>query len=196
VVSLASRERASEDEYLARERTSTSKHEYVNGEIIAMAGASPEHNLVAGNITAALGQRLRDRPSLVLPSDQRVHVRATKMRAYPDVVVVCGPPEIDAKDGMSVLNPLVLFEVLSESTEAYDRGAKFAHYQRLLTLQEYVLVSVEERRVEHYRRLEGGQWLLTVWASMDGALKLPALDAEVPLTEIFAKLELFGPPRG
>jgi Uma2 family endonuclease len=188
-VSLAPRERISEDEYLARERASATKNEYVNGEVIAMSGASLGHNLVAANLTGSLRERLRDRPCFVLPSDQRLYVRATRMRAYPDVTVVCGTPEMDDKDRMSVLNPVVLVEVLSPS-EAFDRGAKFAHYRHVVSLQEYVLVSVEDRRVEHYRRLEGGQWLLTEVVAPTATVQFPALGVDLPLSEIFAKLDL------
>jgi Uma2 family endonuclease len=192
VVEPGQRQRASEAEYLAREQTSSTKHEYINGEIVAMSGATPEHNLVAANITGVLRERLRDRPCLVLSSDQRVHVRATKLRCYPDVTVVCGPIERDAIDSMAIVNPVVIVEVLSETTEAYDRGAKFAHYRHLSTLMEYVLVSPADRRVEHYRRLESAQWLLSEVTGPEASLTLPALGLAVPLAEIFAKLDLLG----
>jgi Uma2 family endonuclease len=183
-----------EEEYLARERASDTKHEYVNGELVAMAGASPEHNLVAGNIAGTLGDRLRDRPCVVFPSDQRLHVAATGIYAYPDVMVVCGRPERAPLDRATIVNPVVIFEVLSDSTEAFDRGAKFAHYRHLPSLREYVLVAIESRRVEHYRRLEGGQWLLSEAEGMTGVLALPALGVDLPLAETFAKLELLDPP--
>jgi Uma2 family endonuclease len=192
VVEPGQRQRASEAEYLAREQTSSTKHEYINGEIVAMSGATPEHNLVAMTLAAALVERLRDRPCLVLSSDQRVHVRATKLRCYPDVTVVCGPIERDAIDSMAIVNPVVIVEVLSETTEAYDRGAKFAPYRHLSTLMEYVLVSPADRRVEHYRRLESAQWLLSEVTAPEASLTLPALDLAVPLSEIFAKLDLLG----
>jgi Uma2 family endonuclease len=192
VVEPGQRQRASEAEYLAREQTSSTKHEYINGEIVAMSGATPEHNLVAMTLAAALVERLRDRPCLVLSSDQRVHVRATKLRCYPDVTVVCGPIERDAIDSMAIVNPVVIVEVLSETTEAYDRGAKFAHYRHLSTLMEYVLVSPADRRVEHYRRLESAQWLLSEVTGPEASLTLPALGLAVPLAEIFAKLDLLG----
>jgi Uma2 family endonuclease len=194
LVTLAHGQRASEDEYLVLERASETKHEYVNGEIVAMAGASPRDNLVAANITGALRDRLRDRPCLVLPSDQRVHVSATGLRAYPDVTVVCGRPELDKQDTMAIVNPMVIFEVLSESTEAFDRGAKFAHYRHLSSLSEYVLVSLEDRRIEHYRRLDGGQWLLSEVAGEGSRLALPVLDASIDLREVFEKLDLLEPP--
>jgi len=183
-------QRMSQEEYLARERASETKHEYVNGEMIAMAGAPPRHNLVAANITGALHQRLRARPCVVLQSDQRVRVSATGLYTYPDVTVVCGRPELHAQDPMTILNPLVIFEVLSDSTEAYDRGAKFAHYRHLPSLAEYILVSPTERRVEHYKRLEAGHWLLTECEGPASALALPVLEVEITLAEIFEKLDL------
>jgi Uma2 family endonuclease len=175
---------------LAQERASQVKHEYVNGELAAMAGASPQHNLVAANIAGALREQLRDRPCLVLPSDQRVYVPSTGLYAYPDVTVVCGQPEFHAKDDWVLLNPIVIFEVPSESTEAFDRGAKFAHYRHLDSLVEYVLVAVGERRVEHYRRLDPAQWLLTSHETPGASVVLPALDLALPLAQIFEKLEL------
>src|ERR1700722_5245267 len=149
--------RVTVDEYLARERVSETKHELLNGVVVAMAGASPRHALITSNITVALGNALRSRPCLVLSSDQRVAVEATALCTYPDVTVVCERPRFDTKDAHTLLNPLVIVEVLSDSTEAYDRGAKFAHYRSVPSLAEYVLVAQSERKVEHYRRLEGGQ---------------------------------------
>jgi Uma2 family endonuclease len=189
-VGPAPRAQLSEDEYLARERASATKHEYIDGEVIDMSGALPRHNLVSGNIAGVLRDRLRDRPCFVLASDQRIHVAATRMYAYPDVTVVCGRPELAPGDRATIVNPVVIFEVLSDSTEAYDRGAKFAHYRHLASLREYLLVSIDARRVEHYRRLDGGQWLLTEVTGPGAAVALPVLDIEIPLAEVFAKLDL------
>jgi Uma2 family endonuclease len=190
-VDPAGRERLSEDEYLARERASETKHEYVNGELVAMAGASRRHNLIAANVAASLASRLRDRPCVVLASDQRVAISRTRLYAYPDVTVVCGRPESHPKDPETIVNSTVLIEVLSEATERYDRGAKFAHYQRLESLRHYLMISQSERRVEHYARLPSGQWLLTVQEE-DGAIPLEALGVDLPLEEVFAKLDLLG----
>lgn len=182
-------ERLSEDEYLVRERGSETKHEYVNGELVAMAGGSRRHNLIAANVAAALSGRLRDRPCVVLNSDQRVAVQRTRLYAYPDVTVVCGRPESHPKDAETITNPTLVVEVLSERTERYDRGAKFAHYQRLESLRHYVMISQSERRVEHYARLPSGQWLLTVHEET-GSVPLDALGIELPLDDVFTKLEL------
>jgi Uma2 family endonuclease len=186
--------RVTADEYLARERVSDTKHELVNGVVVAMAGASPRHVAIAGNVTGALRDLLRAGPCLVLPVDLRVAVEATGLYTYPDVTVVCDRPRFDPKDENTLTNPLVIVEVLSDSTEAYDRGAKFAHYQSVPSLAEYLLVAQAERRVEHFRRLESGQWLLTVYQGDDATVTLPALSAELPLREIYMKLDLLEEP--
>lgn len=182
----------SEDEYLALERASDEKHEFVNGELIAMAGASARHNLIAGNVIRALGNRLAGR-CLVFPSDQRVHTRTTSLYAYPDVTVVCGRPEFHPKDGLVVVNPSLLVEVLSETTEAWDRGAKAAHYRQLPSLQAYVLVSQAERRVEIFRRGEHGEWILSEYQD-DAVAVVPPLGIELPLDEVYRGVELLAPP--
>jgi Uma2 family endonuclease len=178
-----------EEEYLQAERRSSIKSEWRKGRVLAMSGGSPRHNLIAGNVLAALKAALRGRRCLVLPSDQRVHVAATGTYTYPDVTVTCEKPQFHAKDRDSLTNPKVVVEVLSRSTEAHDRGAKFADSQSIPSLQEYVIVAQAERRVEHFRKLETGQWLLTVIEG-DGVLALPGLDCQVPLAEIYADLEL------
>ncbi len=190
-MSTAPRERLTETQYLARERAAEEKHEYVNGEMVAMAGAKPRHNLLATNLTVCLGSRLRGGPCLTLNSDQRVHVSATGLYAYPDITVVCGHPEFRSDEPMVLLNPTLVVEVASQSTGDYDRGAKFAHYRRLPSLGEYVVVSTVERRVEHFRRLETGQWLMTEYT--EGAVALPALGIAVPIDEIYADIERLPP---
>jgi Uma2 family endonuclease len=185
----ARRQVVSAQAYLEREYGSETKHEYLRGEILAMADASPRHNLIASNVVRSIGNSLRGRPCVVLGSDQRIKVPATDLYTYPDVAVICGRPKTDPLDESTLVNPLLVAEVLSDSTEAYDRGAKFAHYRNLPSLREYLLVSQKERRVEHYRLLEPGQWLLTEYAG-DAAMPLPTLGIELPLAEIYDKLEL------
>ncbi|HEY2516205.1 MAG TPA: Uma2 family endonuclease [Polyangiaceae bacterium] len=132
-------ERVSPAEYLAFERRSEQKHEYSRGRVFAMAGASPKHNLVGANLLGALRDKLRAQPSVVLPSDQHVYVEATDLGTYPDVVVFCGAAKYHGEFPQSLVNPSILVEVLSPSTEAYDRGAKFDHYAQIESLREYVL---------------------------------------------------------
>jgi Uma2 family endonuclease len=178
------------DEYLERERRSETKHELVHGVAVAMAGGTPKHNAIAANVIGALKQRLRGRRCVVFPSDQRVHVAATGLFTYPDVTVVCDTPRFHPNGRDTLINPRLVAEVLSSSTEAYDRGAKFAHYPSIASLEEYVLVSQTSERVEHYRRLETGQWLLTVNEGGDTVLVLPGLGCEIGLAEIYEGLEL------
>ena len=148
------------EEYLALERKASCKSEYVNGQIIAMTRASRIHNLIAGNFYRDASQQLRGRPCEAYISDMRVKVRHTGLYTYPDVVVVCGETRFEDVDNDTLLNPTVIVEVLSASTEAYDRGEKFAHYRRLESLQEYVLVAQDKVRMEHYAQ-QGAQWLLS-----------------------------------
>jgi len=186
--------RASEDEYIARERESETKSELVNGLIVAMAGGSPKHNAIAGNVLGALRSLLKTKPCIAFPSDQRVHIEATGMYAYPDVTVACGQPRFHPKFNDTLVNPKLLVEVLSPSTEAYDRGAKFAHYRTIPSLAEILFVSQDERCVEHYQRLESGQWLLTEYKGDEAIVSLPALECALPLSEIYEKTELLDQP--
>jgi Uma2 family endonuclease len=180
-------------EYLAFETSSDRKHEYLAGRIFAMAGASPKHNLVCGNIIRALGERLRARRCAVMPSDQHVYVQATGLGTYPDVTVLCGPGQLHKDFPQSLVNPSILVEVLSVSTEAYDRGAKFDHYRRIETLREYVLVSTDRLAVDHYLQEADGTWRLTVSRGLDAQLRLPSVDATVPLSEIYENIDLVAP---
>jgi len=147
-------------EYLALEARSETKHELVNGEIFAMAGGTVEHGRLAASVIGELRVALRGHPCSVLSSDVRVRVLATGLTTYPDASVVCGRLEVDAAERNTVTNPVVLVEVLSDSTEAYDRNDKLAHYRRIPSLRDYLLVSQHERRIEHYRRNDDGSWTL------------------------------------
>jgi Uma2 family endonuclease len=151
-------------EYLAFEATSDTKHEYVNGEVFAMAGGTIIHGALTAAMSAALSNALRDRPCRILSSDVRVRSKATGLSTYADVTVVCHKIEVDDDDPHGVLNPSLIVEVLSDSTEAYDRGAKAAHYRRIASLREYVLVSQGEPLIEVYRRNERRKWELFVEA--------------------------------
>jgi len=151
-------------EYLAFEAQSDAKHEYLNGEVLAMAGGTITHGALTAAVITALSSALRDRRCRVLSSDVRVRVKATGLATYPDVSVVCQQIETDDDDRHGVLNPSVIVEVLSDSTEAYDRGAKAAHYRRIPSLREDVLVSQREPLIEVHRRNERGNWELVVEA--------------------------------
>lgn len=193
-MSEAPQRHVTEAEYLALERTSEVRHEYVNGEMHAMAGGTPLHAAIAANLTAALRVALRGSDCGVASSDLRVHVRATGFYTYPDLTVVCGRVERHPEDDTVILNPTLVAEVLSPSTEAYDRGAKFRHYERIQTLAEYLLVAADGRRLEHFRRLPTGQWLRTVVDASDEGdhvLELPSVRASIRLEDVTDGLDIF-----
>lgn len=176
-----------DDEYLEREARSSNKHEFRRGEIYAMAGGTPMHCLVCGNVIGALKSLARPRGCRVFTSDLRIHVPATGTYTYPDASVVCGPPETAEKDRNSLVNPLVLVEVLSASTEDYDRGDKFDDYRSIPSLREVLFLSLRERLVQHHRRVEGDRWLLS--EHRDGAIELPALGGVILLEDLYENVD-------
>jgi Uma2 family endonuclease len=146
------------EDYRRFEEATDARHEYLHGQILAMAGGTPEHAALATAIIGLLERRLAGRPCYPFSSDLRVRVRATGLATYPDVTVICGELERDPDDPNAAVNPTLLVEVLSSSTEDYDRGEKSAHYQKVASLREYLLVSHRERRVERRRRKGTGEW--------------------------------------
>lgn len=158
------RQRHTFPEYLALEAISPVKHEFYGGHVWAMAGGSPDHARVAVNVSTALANQLRSQPCSVFSSDLRVRVQATGLTTYPDVSVVCGALVSDPEDpgGNTVINPVVIIEVLSPSTEDYDRGEKLAHYKMIPSLRDIVFVAHEERRLELWRRVDDDRWTLEV----------------------------------
>jgi Uma2 family endonuclease len=174
-------------EYLERERTAETKSEFFDGEIFAMAGANETHNLIASNVLFSLRLGLRGRRCRVYSSDMRVRT-PSGLYTYPDVTVVCGKPELEGGPQDVLLNPLILFEVLSPSTETYDRGRKFQNYQTIPSLKEYVLVSQDRRLVEHYVRQEGtNSWVLNSYT--DGEFRLPALGVTLAFEDLYEQVE-------
>ena len=174
-------------EYIALERKAAYKSEYLNGHIIAMAGASSKHNLIVGDIFYALYPQLIGRGCDIFTNDMRVRPSADDAYFYPDVVVVCGQQAFE-DDGLdTLLNPIVIVEVLSPSTGAYDRGEKFRRYQQLASLKEYVLVSQDKVWIEHHRR-HGAQWILSHYRTLEEVLLLPSIGCEVPLSDIYARV--------
>jgi Uma2 family endonuclease len=182
-----------ETEYLARERNADFRSEFYRGEMFAMAGASREHLLIAGNIARRAGNVFEDRPCEVYQADMRVKIRSSGLYTYPDVVIVCGEPRFE--DGVfdTLINPTVLFEVLSESTEAYDRGFKSAQYRSIPSLKEYVLVSQTEARCDRFVRQPDGSWLLRDVTGLDGTLHVEAVDLSLPMADIYRRVELPAP---
>lgn len=174
------------EEYLAFERTSEEKHEYYAGEIFAMSGASRNHNLIVMNTGTTLNSQLAQQPCEVYPSDMRVKVSNIKY-TYPDVSVVCGEPRFADSEFDTLLNPTIIVEVLSDSTENYDRGKKFEHYRTLESLQEYVLISQNEIHIEHYQRT-ASKWILSETKSVDDLIELPSIGGTLNLADIYRKI--------
>jgi Uma2 family endonuclease len=176
------------EEYLAFERKAETKNEYVNGEIFAMTGASRKHNLIAGNIIGELRQQLKGKPCEVYPGEMRVKAPVARSYVYPDVVVVCGEPEFEDGYLDTLLNPTIVVEVLSKSTESYNRLAKSAYYRTIESLSEYLLVSQEEYRVEQYVRQDDDRWLLSDVRTLEGMIELQSIGCSLALRDIFERI--------
>jgi Uma2 family endonuclease len=176
------------EQYLVRERLAQFRSEYHDGQIRAMSGASRPHNLITVNLSSEINGQLKGRPCEVYSADMRVHVHATGDYFYPDIVAVCGEPRFLDGEFDTLINPQLIVEILSPSTEAYDRGEKFAQYQRIESLRGYVLIAQDEIRVERLSR-QGDQWLLTTWDSAVGTLRLDSIDCDVRLSDIYAKVK-------
>lgn len=176
------------EEYFAFERESETKHEYFNGEIFAMAGASRKHNVIVANVISSLHAQLRKKPCEIYPSDMRVRVDKTDLYTYPDVSIVCGEQQF-TDDPFDVLtNPIVIIEILSPSTQDYDRVGKFHHYRALDSLQEYIMIAQEKYRIEHYVRQKNNQWLLTDIINPDAEIPLDSIDCSLLLSDIYEKV--------
>jgi Uma2 family endonuclease len=173
------------EEYLALEAKADTKHEYVAGVVYAMAGETPEHARLQARVIIALSAGLTGKPCEVYTSDLRVRIEATDRTTYPDVSVVCGPPETSPVDKNAITNPKVLVEVTSESTEADDRGEKFGHYRRISSLEEYVIVSGRLPHLEVWRRNERGRWELADEARAGGRVHLSSVDVALEVAAIY-----------
>lgn len=181
------------EEYLAFERASDEKHEFLDGEVYAMSGASREHNLITTNTSTAFNNALRQSPCEVYASDMRVKAPGTKGGyLYPDVVVVCGEVHLEDKHLDTLLNPTVIVEVLSSSTENFDRGAKFQHYRVLGSLQEYLLIAQDVAHIEHYvRREDGGTafgWLLADAKGLEAVVELRSVGCQLTLADVYNRV--------
>jgi Uma2 family endonuclease len=179
----------SPEEYLAIERNADVRSEYFRGEMFQMVGASRAHNLITSNIARELGNQLKGGPCDLYISDMRVKVSSTGLYTYPDVTVACGDIQFEDSHVDTLLNPTVIFEVLSPSTEAYDRGKKFERYRTIASLREYVLVAQDAVRIEHYVRQPDGGWLLTDLNRPEEVLELPSISCKLPLREIYARVD-------
>lgn len=184
-MSAAALARMTYAEYLLLEQRSDEKHEYLDGEIFAMAGGTPEHAALAMAIGRELGNALKGKPCRVFSSDLRIRIRSASACTYPDVAVVCGKLELDGDDQNSVLNPVLLVEVLSDATEAHDRGDKAMRYRQIASLREYVMVSHRAPRVEVHRRTPQGTWEIFDYRAGE-ALELRSIEASFPVDAIYA----------
>lgn len=180
--------RMTPEEYLKFERASEEKHEYFAGEIFAMSGASKNHNRITGTTSAALLAQVLERPCDVFSGDMRVKIHSTGLYTYPDISVVCGEPEFEDFEVDTLLNPSVIMEVLSPSTEAYDRGKKFYHYQTIPSLKEYLLISQDIIRIDHYI-LRGNEWVLSSAKTLGSVITLPSIDCTLRLSNVYKKVE-------
>ena len=181
------------EQYLEIERKAEYKSEYFAGEMFAMSGAKFEHVMMVGNITRELSEQLRSRQCFVLSADMRVRVTATGLYTYPDVAVVCGEPQLLDKELDTLLNPVLIVEVLSPSTEAYDRGRKFEHYRSIESLKEYLLVSSDRAHIDLFARQSDGRWLLTSADRLEETIELESVGCRLALAAVYEKVDLSKP---
>jgi Uma2 family endonuclease len=177
-------------QYLDRERIAEFRSEFYEGEMFAMAGASEVHNLIVANCIVVLGGQLKKRPCRVYPSDLKLFIRATGLFTYPDLMVICGESEFEFDRNDVIVNPNLLVEVLSDSTEGYDRGKKFLHYRAIPSLQEVVFIAQDRASVESYRRADDGQWILSASSHLDCDHHLTSIQCDLPLADVYDKVKL------
>ncbi|MDT7780697.1 MAG: hypothetical protein QOC99_3209 [Acidobacteriota bacterium] len=194
-MSFQSKSLLTPEEYLVIERKSEIKHEYFGGEVFALVGASRRHNRITANLIRILGNQLLDRPCNVYPSDMRVKVSATGKYTYPDVVVACDEEKFDDAENDTLLNPVVIIEVLSEATEAYDRGKKLEQYQNIESLKEYLLVAQEPYRIEQYVRQSDKEWRYSEHHQTEDIVQVSIIGCELALKDVYAKVERRGSHR-
>lgn len=187
-MSTVPKPRLSPEQYLATERAAEFRSEFFRGEMFAMVGASRKHNLIALSFASEIRQQLKDRNCEVYQSDMRVKVSKTGLYTYPDVVVACDQPRFEDKQVDTLLNPRVVVEVLSPSTELWDRGKKFEHYRTIESLREYVLIAQDHVLVERFAINAEGQWALFDYRTLDDTLVLDSISCRIKLSEIYARI--------
>jgi Uma2 family endonuclease len=175
-------------DYLALERRAETKSEYLNGHIYAMSGASRSHNRITFNLARRIGNQLAGSRCEGYVNDMRVKVSPTGLYTYPDVIVVCGEPRFEDADVDTLLNPKIIIEVLSDTTEAYDRGDKFAHYRALESLTGYLLVAQNEPRIEHFARQADRSWRYSVADGLEAAIEIATIDCVLQLAEVYERV--------
>ena len=179
----------SPEEYLALEEATDYKSEYYQGEIFAMSGGSANHNRIAKNLVIALEVALESKPCETFITDMRLLVKKNGLYTYPDVMVICGQLEFAEGRTDTLTNPIVIVEVLSKSTQDYDRGAKFELYRAIETLQDYVLIDQARVHMEYFRKLEDGRWLLQEFNQLEAILRIEAVGVEIPLSRVYQRVE-------
>jgi Uma2 family endonuclease len=189
-MSSQAQQRYTPEEYLALERQAECKSEYYAGEIFAMAGVSRWHNLIVANVVGEIRSQLKGRPCATYSSDMRLKVSPTALYTYPDATVVCGEAQFEDNQQDTLLNPTSIVEVLSESTEAYDRGGKFAHYRKLASPMEYVLIAQTKPHIEHYVRQPDNRWLLAEADSLSETVYLSSIDCHLAPAEVYDKVDI------
>jgi Uma2 family endonuclease len=178
------------EEYLSFERAAEYKNEYFDGEIVAMTGASRKHILITLGVAAALREQLRGRPCETYSSEMRVRIPSANLYTYPDVVVACGKPEFEDAEVDTLLNPVLIVEVLSKSTAAYDRRQKFDYYRTLPSLEEYLLVEQDEYHVVQYVRQRDGRWLLADIRGAEASVELSSVGCVLKLADVYERVEM------
>jgi Uma2 family endonuclease len=184
------------EDYLAFERTSEEKHEYLAGNVYAMAGGSKRHNRIAGSTYASLYAQLRQRNCIVYPSDMRVKSVQTGLYTYPDITVVCRNEQFEDDTEDTLLNPTVIIEILSPSTEKYDRGKKFQQYRTILSLREYILIAQDDYHIERFARQADNTWVFSEAIGRHGAIELTTIHCTLLLEEVYEKVEFATIPEG
>lgn len=177
------------EEYLTLEASAESRHEYIGGEIVAMTGASIVHNQIKQNISRFFDDPLDAQGCNLYTSDMRVMVRDTGAFMYPDAVVVCGEIDKETHGGESILNPSIIIEILSHSTESYDRGLKWAYYKLIPSLQEYLLVTQSRPYVEQYTRQSDNSWRYVTYTGLDSLIFFPSVEVELSLRDLYRKVQ-------
>lgn len=181
------------EQYLELDRKAERPSEYYGGEMFPVEAATPTHALIGANVVGELWSLLKQRPGRVYDSSARLFVAATGLYAYPDVTVVCGEPQFADNQADTLLNPVLIVEVLSKSTQDYDRGQKFQHYRTIASLVDYLAISQEKVFVECFSRQSNHQWLLTEFDHSPAAIRLESVGVDLPLAEIYDKVTLSVP---
>ena len=190
MTALPKKQFISEEDYLTMEEVSPVKHEYFDGEIFQMAGASERHNNIAGNIYGELYVQMKKRPCKVYQNDMRLYIEKDGIYVYPDVMVVCGKPEIKKYKSLdNILNPVLIVEVLSDSTADYDKGAKFEQYRTIESFKEYLLVSQDAKQITRYTKQPDGSWVLMDFIGEKTEVELSSIESTLAMEDIYDKVD-------